>query len=142
MVARWRGAMSKNQADMVLREVILEHAFAMKYIRSLCQARGIFVTRDEPLHSAFGEYIKSLKKAGLIESDVTERILRASISTLEYFNQVRSDQSLGHDNPILSYDEALLIFNNVTASLRFLRSLEQAIEERQKLQPGAAETLD
>jgi hypothetical protein len=55
---------------------------------------------------------------------MTARILKSSISVLEAFNDVRNNKSLAHDNPILNYDEALLIFNHVTSSVRFLRSLE------------------
>src|ERR1051325_8418637 len=62
------------------------------------------------LHSLFGEYVKRLKEHGHLESEMTARILKSSISTLEAFNDVRNNQSLAHDNPILNYDEALLIF--------------------------------
>src|SRR4051812_13329728 len=96
----------------------------MKYIRSLCSARGLTVTRDKPLHSLFGEYVGSLRKAGLLEAAMTERILRVNISIMEAFNDVRNQQSLAHDNPILNYDEALLIFNHIAALIRFLRGLE------------------
>ena len=61
---------------------------------------------------------------GLIESEMTLRILKSSISTLEAFNDVRNNRSLAHDNPVLNYDEALLIFNHVAGSIRFLRALE------------------
>ena len=54
---------------------------------------------------------------------MTDRILKSSISTLEAFNHVRNNQSLAHDNVLLNYDEALLIFNHVSASIRFLRGL-------------------
>lgn len=80
--------------------------------------------------------MKRLREAGHIESEMTLRILKSSISTLEAFNDVRNNQSLAHDNPILSYDEALLIFNHVASSIRFLRS----IEERIALQAHPAET--
>lgn len=55
------------------------------------------------------------------------RILKSSISTLDAFNDVRNNRSLAHDNPILDYDEALLIFNHVASSVRFLSSIEKKI---------------
>jgi hypothetical protein len=78
------------------------------------------VTRDKPLHSLFGEYRKALRSAGRIESEMTDRIIKSSISILESFNHVRNEQSFAHDNPILNYEESLLIFNHTMASLRFL----------------------
>lgn len=69
--------------------------------------------------------MKRLKADGHINSEMTARILKSSIGTLEAFNDVRNNQSLAHDNPLLSYDEALLIFNHVASSIRFLRNLEK-----------------
>ena len=112
----------------------------MKYVRSLCEQRGIAVERDKALHSLFGEYLKRLRQDGHLESEMTDRILRSSISTLESFNHVRNNQSFAHDNPVLNYDEALLIFNHVAAAIRFLRSLEQKLRMRER-ERAAQQTL-
>ena len=88
------------------------------------------VDRDKPLHSIFGEYVKALRNAGHLETTMTERILKSSISVLETFNDVRNNKSLAHDNPILNYEESLLIFNHVAASIRFIRSLETKIKTK------------
>ena len=69
------------------------------------------------------------------------RILKSSISTLEAFNDVRNNRSLAHDNPVLHYDEALLIFNHVASSIRFLRALESRIK-RQPQQVGFTDDFD
>ena len=71
-----------------------------------------------------GEYVKALKKEELIESDMTERILRSSISVMEAFNKVRNEQSYAHDNKVLNYNESLLILGHVTSSIRFIEVLE------------------
>ena len=47
---------------------------------------------------------------------------------VESFNDVRNNKSLAHDNPILNYEESLLIFNHVAASIRFIKSLELSIQ--------------
>jgi hypothetical protein len=124
-----REAIEKNQPETGLDRL---HTFTIKYIRSLCQQRGLAISRDKPVHSLFGEYVKALRDQGYIESSMTERILKASISILEAFNHVRNDRSLAHDNPILNYDEALLIFNHVASSVRFLRSLERRLKVLEK----------
>ena len=76
------------------------------------------------MHSIFGEYVKRLRDAGHLESLMTERILKSSISVLEAFSDVRNNKSLAHDNPILNYEESLLIFNHVASSIRFIKSIE------------------
>lgn len=106
------------------------HTFAIAFTRSLCEKHGIKVERDKPLHSIFGEYVKKLKELKLIESQMTERILKSSISVLDAFNDVRNNQSLAHDNPVLNRSESLLIFNHVTSAIRFVWALEQSIAEK------------
>jgi len=116
-----RDAIEDNEPENGLDRL---HTFVVKYVRTLCRNHGIVADRDKPLHSMFGEYVKNLRAQGLLESDMTERILKSCISTLEAFNQVRNNQSFAHDNPILNYDESLLIYNHVCGSIRFLESLE------------------
>jgi hypothetical protein len=115
-----RQAIERNEPEAGLDRL---HTFVIKYVRSLCGQHGVVVTRDKPLHSLFGELVKRLRHTGHIESEMTSRILKSSISVLEAFNDVRNNQSLAHDNPILSYEEALLIFNHVASSMRFLASV-------------------
>jgi hypothetical protein len=52
---------------------------------------------------------------------------------------VRNNRTLAHDNPILQYDEALLIFNHVAGSIGFLRSVEA---KQKKQQAPAVATED
>lgn len=105
------------------------HTFVVKYVRTICADHGLTVAQEKPLHSSFGEYVKYLRGEGLLESEMTERILKSSISTLEAFNHVRNNQSFAHDNSLLSYEESLLIYNHVCASIRFLQSLETRLQE-------------
>lgn len=121
-----KAAIDNNEPEVGIDRL---HTFVVKYIRVLCQKKGIEVDRDKALHSIFGEYVKRLRTDGHIESEMTDRILKSSISTLESFNTVRNKQSLAHDNPLLSYDEALLIFNHVASSIKFLKSLEDRISK-------------
>jgi len=124
-----RDAIEKNMPEAGLDRL---HTFVTKYIRTLCTHQNIPVTKHKPLHSLFGEYVKCLRDSGCIESEMASRILKSSISVLEAFNDVRNHQSLAHDNQILKYDEALLIFNHVTSSIRFLRSIEKELEQQRK----------
>lgn len=116
-----RETIEKNQPETGLDRL---HTYVVKYVRSICLKRGIRDVRDKALHALFGEYVRKLRDDGCLESEMTERILKSSISILESFNHVRNNQSLAHDNPILNYDEALLIFTHLAASVRFLRGLE------------------
>jgi hypothetical protein len=116
-----RTAIEQNEPATALDRL---HVFSMKFLRTNCKRHGIEVTRDKPLHSLMGEYVKALRADGRLESEMTVRILRSSISVLEAFNDVRNNQSLAHDNPILNHREALLIFSHIGASIRFIRALE------------------
>ena len=100
------------------------HTYVVKYIRRLCDRHGITYTKNTPLHSLFGGYVKFLRENNMIESEMTERILKSSISIMDSFNKVRNEQSFAHDNPILNYNESLLIFNNVASSIRFIQSVD------------------
>lgn len=132
-----REAIDKNQPEAGLDRL---HTFVIKFVRTLCQERGITVTREKALHSLFGEYVKRLRDDDHLESEMTGRILKSSISVLEAFNDVRNNQSLAHDNPILNYDESLLIFNHVASAVRFIRGLEQRIKKAKP--PVAAASFD
>ncbi len=135
-----REAIDKNEPEAGLDRL---HTFVIKFVRWLWEQRsGAVADRNKPLHSLFGEYVKQLKAAGHIESEMTERILKSSISTLEAFNDVRNNRSLAHDNPLLGYDEALLIFNHVAASIRFLRDLETRLKRRELATAPALEPID
>lgn len=127
MAEQIRHAIEKNQPEVALDRL---HTFVIKFIRVTCNAHGIEVDRDKPLHSIFGEYVKALRDGSFLESHMTERILKTSISVLEAFNDVRNNKSLAHDNPILNYEESLLIFNHVASSVRFIKALELKINSK------------
>ncbi len=122
-----REAIDKNQPETALDRL---HTFVIKFIRVVCEPHGIDVNSEKPLHSMFGEYVKALRDGRYLESVMTERILKSSISVLEAFNDVRNNKSLAHDNPILNYEESLLIFNHVAASIRFIKALESKIKTK------------
>lgn len=117
-----RASLDANEPEAGLDRL---HTFVTKFLRRLCEKRAIEVSKDKPLHSLLGEYIKKMRADGVIETQMTERILKSSIANLEAFNSVRNYHSLAHDNPNLNYNESLLIFNHVVSSIRFIQSLER-----------------
>lgn len=122
LVKQIRDSIDSNEPEAGLDRL---HTFATRFLRRLCEARGIDVSRGKPLHSLLGGYIKRMKAEGAIECQMTERILKSSIANLEAFNFVRNERSFAHDNPLLNYEESLLIFNNVVSGVRFLQALER-----------------
>ncbi|MEX2374171.1 MAG: abortive infection family protein [Dehalococcoidia bacterium] len=102
------------------------HTFVSKFIDVLAEQEGIITANSKPLHSTFGEVIKALRRRGAIETEMAERILKSTISTFESFNEVRNQRTFAHPNPLLSPDEALLIFRHVASAIRFLRTLADA----------------
>jgi hypothetical protein len=124
-----RDAIERNEPEAGLDRL---HAYTVMYTRLLCEKHGIEVEKEKPLHSVFGEYVKHLKGEGMIESVMTERILKMSISVLDSFNSVRNDRSLAHANPLLSRSESFLIYNNMANLIRFVRELEVISDARNK----------
>lgn len=121
LVKSIRKSLHEDEPEMALDRL---HTFTVKYLRNLCDKYSIQYDRKTPLHGLYGGYVKFLKKQNKIESKMTERILKSSISILDLFNGVRNDQSLAHDNQVLNYNESVLIFNNILSSIRFIESLE------------------
>lgn len=117
-----RESINKNEPEKALDRL---HTFTIKYVRQLSENHQISYDKETPLHSLFGGYVKKIVKDGIIESTMTERILKSSISVLEAFNGVRNNQSFAHDNEILNYNESILIFNNVSNVIRFLETVEK-----------------
>ena len=117
-----RDSIEKNKPEAALDRL---HTFVVKYVRQLCDKHNIDYDKNKPLHSIFGKYVKYLKTNNLIESEMTERILKSSISILDSFNKVRNDMSLAHDNEILNYDESIFIFQNISSIVNFIKSLEK-----------------
>jgi len=117
-----RESINNNEPETALDRL---HTYAMKYIRLLCDKHNINFDKDTPLHSLFGGYVKYLTQNKVIKSEMTERILKSSISILESFNKVRNEQSFAHDNPILNYNESILIFNNISSSIKFIETIEE-----------------
>ena len=125
-----RESIQRNEPEAALDRL---HTFVVKYVRRQCDKHGIAYDRKKPLHSLFGEYVKHLKRNNVIESQMTERILKSSISILESFNRVRNERSFAHDNPILNHNESLLIFNNVASAIRFIESVENEQDEEDEV---------
>lgn len=100
------------------------HTLLVHFIRGYCDAHSIAFIKDEPLNAIFGKYAKWLEANHQLEAPMSLAIMKYSISLLEKFNSVRNDQSLAHANPLLNYNEAILIFNNITSLVRFIRFIE------------------
>ncbi len=124
-------SIKKNEPDQALDRL---HTFVTKYLRELCSRHSIAFNKDTALHSLMGSYVKFLQTNQYIDSGMTERILKSSISILEAFNDVRNNQSFAHDNNILNYSESVLIFNNISNTIRFIDSIEKKIEDTKKEQ--------
>lgn len=124
-----RESIEKNEPEVGLDRL---HTFLIKYFRNLCEKHGVGIEKEKPLHSLVGGYIKAIKSKGLIESDITERILKSTISVMEAFNKIRNDHSFAHDNDVLNYHESLLIFGHVTSSVRFVEAIEMQKPKREE----------
>ncbi|MCM4153655.1 hypothetical protein DHD05_18845 [Arenibacter sp. N53] len=124
-----RESINKNEPEVALDRL---HTYVMKFIRQLCENHSIVIKKDESLNAIFGKYVRFIVAKNKIESEMTARILKYSIHVIDAFNDIRNNRSLAHDNQILNYSESLLIFNNVTNSLKFIMSIEETINMENK----------
>lgn len=132
-----RESIDRNEPEVALDRL---HTYVMKFIRQLCEDHKIKIKKDESLNAIFGKYVKFIVADEKIESQMTERILKYSIHVIEAFNDVRNNRSFAHDNQILNYSESVLIFNNVTNSIKFIETIEKTIEQENKKEE--TETVD
>ena len=126
-----RESIDKNEPEAALDRL---HTYVMKFIRQLCENHKIEINKDESLNAIFGKYVKFVVAQDKIESKMTESILKYSISVIEAFNDIRNNKSFAHDNPILNYSESVLIFNNVTNSIKFIESVEKTLKQENKIE--------
>jgi hypothetical protein len=125
-----RESIDKNEPEAALDRL---HTYVMKFIRQLCENHKIEIKKDESLNAIFGKYVKFVVANDKIESQMTERILKYSIHVIEAFNDIRNNKSFAHDNPILNYSESVLIFNNVTNSIKFIESVEKTLRQENEI---------
>jgi hypothetical protein len=99
------------------------HTYCMKRFAHVLSQRGISVTRDDPLHSRAGKYVRAIEQAGQVR-DISLRVMKSSISIFDSFNTVRNEASFAHDNEIVDRIEARFIFDSITSILRFMKGFE------------------
>lgn len=74
-----------------------------------------------------GSYLKTLKREKHIESEMSELILKSSISVLEKFNTVRNDHSLAHANKTLLKVESQFIVSAILNLIKFISEIENSV---------------
>ncbi|MBV1711579.1 MAG: abortive infection family protein [Desulfomicrobium sp.] len=99
------------------------HTYCGKKFGHLLDGYGVTWTRDEPLHSRVGKYVKALEQ-GYTLTEMSKQIIKNAISVFDKFNFVRNNLSLAHDNDLSHHAEARFIFDSVTALLRFVKAIE------------------
>ena len=119
-----------NQPEVGLDRL---HTYFTKFIRTLCETHKIEYKKEESLNAVFGKYVKFLKANARIESEMSERILKYSINIIESFNDIRNNRSYAHDNPILNYDESILIFKSITSTIKFIEIVEAKSNENKEV---------
>lgn len=106
------------------------HTYCCKRFAHLLAEEGLSCTREEPLHSRVGKYVKHLGAATSLRP-ITTQILKNSIGVLQAFNDVRNNASLAHDNELVEPSEARLIMDNVLATMRFVDDIAARNDHRE-----------
>lgn len=120
-----RESIEKDEPEAALDRL---HTFTFRYLRELCDKHQISNEKSDSLNAVFGKYINFLITNKYIESAMAEKILKYSINVIEAFNDIRNNKSFAHDNPVLNYNESVLIFNNVSNAIKFIEIIENNIK--------------
>jgi hypothetical protein len=131
-----RESIERNEPEVALDRL---HTFTFKYLRELCDKHNISYDKADSLNAVFGKYVKFIVDKKHIESSMSEKILKYSINIIEAFNDIRNNKSFAHDNPVLNYHESVLIFNNISSTIKFIEFIETQINKVNEL--GKAQEL-
>lgn len=106
------------------------HTYCMKRFASLVRKHGGGECDEhEALHARVGRFVKLLTAQRNL-TEMSERIIKSSISVFESFNSIRNNKSLAHDNShLIDPIEARFIFDSVAALLRFIKSIDGQLFE-------------
>lgn len=107
------------------------HTYCMKRFGHLLDTHGIEWDRSEPLNSRYGKYVKALEVKYPL-TDISKQIIKGAIGIFEKFNYVRNNQSMAHDNELISNAEAHFIFESIGNVLRFIKRIETPPAPRPK----------
>ncbi len=101
------------------------HTYCMKRFASLVRKHGGGECgENDALHARAGRYVKMLTSQRNL-TEMSERIVKSSISVFESFNTIRNNKSFAHDNPhLIQQDEARFIFDSVAALLRYIKAVD------------------
>ena len=135
-----RECFERNEPEQGLDRL---HTFLVKFLRKLCEEHGIPRDRSVSLGGLMGAYVKRVKEEGLLTSQMAEHILKGATTIFGQYDYVRNNHTMAHDNPVLAYDEALLIASNVASTVRFIKACEEKWKlARQQEEAAAAEDLE
>jgi len=92
------------------------HTYCMKRFGHLLDRHGVAWDRSEPLHGRVGKYVRTIETKHPL-TDVSRQIIKGSISVFEKFNHVRNNNSMAHDNDLVSNAEAHFRFRWICPAL-------------------------
>jgi hypothetical protein len=99
------------------------HTYCMKLFGHLIEQMGGRVTPGDTLNGRAAIYIKALEARGGVQ-DTTIQLMRTFIIIFDKFNHTRNNASFAHDNELAEKNEARLIFEGITAILRYIKKTE------------------
>lgn len=101
------------------------HTYCMKRFASLViKHGGEPCDANDALHARVGKYVKALKAERNL-TQMSERIIKSSISAFEAMNDIRNNESFAHDREsLVPMNEARFIYDSVTAVLRFIKTMD------------------
>ena len=107
------------------------HTLFVKYLRNKLKSINIDSEKSTPLHGLYGTYVKNLRERGLIETEMTVKILRSLNPIVENLSDIRNNKSMAHDNRFISSPESMFILNCIANTISYI----EAISPETQLKP-------
>ena len=106
------------------------HTFLIEYTRMKLNKFGIDYNEHKSLNAVFGKVVNFYQENNFMQTPMSIRLLRTSISNIEAFNRVRNDHSLAHgNNNIINKNEAKLIYNSIISLINYIESFDPEGEQ-------------
>lgn len=124
-----KNALDRNKPEAAIDRL---HTFTVKYIRDICVKCNIETEvangnkkEKKTVHSLWGELTKKYSENGRIQSETVATIMKANISIMDKFNAARNNESMAHDNDLISSIEAEYIVKSICNALIFVDSISK-----------------
>lgn len=127
-------ALVRNEPELVVDRL---HTFTTKFLRALCETRGIAVVGPSgdyyPLQSLAGMLKRHYNSSAYQLTSFSKEAIQNSIILFDRFNTIRNGASYAHDNQVLDKAEAEFVIRAMANVITFMEKIALSEDEAAKL---------